>query len=105
MGTTLSAFISGISTITSRDRIEKVKLTLRAPTFDTKITVFKDAEESWASAKETFTEKLKEARAEARARRQLVDSVPAFKILIEPFYEEGVVFGGVEEEEEEDFDF
>ena len=103
MGTPLPTFIEGISRLTQRSHIEKIKLTLRAPTFDTKITVFKDAEDSWASAKETFIEKLKEAKAEARARRQLEQV--SFKILVEPFYEEGFLPSGSMDEDEEEFDF
>ncbi|TVY43388.1 hypothetical protein LSUB1_G003338 [Lachnellula subtilissima] len=103
MGTPLPAFIEGISKFTQRCHIEKIKLTLRAPTFDTKITVFKDAEDSWASAKETFIEKLKEAKLEARARRQMENVT--FKILVEPFYEEGTFPSGSIDEFEEEFDF
>ncbi|PMD36850.1 hypothetical protein L207DRAFT_569010 [Hyaloscypha variabilis F] len=103
MGTPLPAFIEGISKVTQRRHIEKIKLTLRAPTFDTKITVYQDAEDSWASAKETFIEKLKEAKAEARARRQTENVT--FKILVEPFYEEGVLPSGGIDEDEEEFDF
>lgn len=103
LGTPLPAFIEGISKITQRNNIEKVKLTLRAPTFDTKITVFKDAEDSWASAKETFVEKVKEAKAEARAKRQVEQ--PSFKILIEPFYEEAMPPSGTTDEDEEELDF
>ena len=44
-GHSLSAFISGISQVTQRDQIEKIKLTLRTATSDTKITVFKDEED------------------------------------------------------------
>jgi len=103
MGTPLPTFIEGISKVTQRGHIEKIKLTLRAPTFDTKITVFKDAEDSWASAKETFIEKLKEAKVEARAKRNL--EPVAFKILVEPFYEEGSLQSGSIDEDEEEFEF
>ena len=103
MGTPLPAFIEGISKVTQRHHIEKIKLTLRAPTFDTKITVYQDAEDSWASAKETFIEKLREAKAEARARRQTENVT--FKILVEPFYEEGMLPSGGIDEDVEEFDF
>ncbi len=103
MGTPLPVFLEGISKVTQRRHIEKIKLTLRAPTFDTKITVYQDAEDSWASAKETFIEKLREAKAEARARRQTENVT--FKILVEPFYEEGVLPSGGIDEDEEEFDF
>lgn len=103
MGTPLPAFIEGISKVTQRRHIEKIKLTLRAPTFDTKITVYHDADDSWASAKETFIEKLREAKAEARGRRQTENLT--FKILVEPFYEEGMLPSGGIDEDEEEYDF
>lgn len=103
MGTPLPAFIEGLSKFTQRSHIEKVKLTLRAPTFDTKITVFNDAEDSWASAKETFIEKLKEARVEARAKRQIEHGT--FKILVEPFYEESALPSGSLDDYEDEFEF
>ena len=103
MGTPLPAFIEGISKVTQRRHIEKIKLTLRAPTFDTKVTVYQDAEDSWAAAKETFIEKLREAKAEARARRQTENLT--FKILVEPFYEEDMLLGGAIDEDEEEYDF
>jgi hypothetical protein len=102
-GTPLSAFIAGISQVTQRQHIEKVKLTLRTPMSDTKITVFKDAEDSWTSAKDTFVEKLKEARLEARARRQN-DSLSC-KILVEPFYEQNMLPSGSFDEDDEEFEF
>jgi hypothetical protein len=70
---------------------------------DTKITVFKDAEVSWTSAKDTFVEKLKEARLEARARRQN-DSLSC-KILVEPFYEQNMLPSGSFDEDDEEFEF
>jgi hypothetical protein len=69
-GHSLSTFLSGISQVTQRNQIEKIKLTLRTTTSDTKITVFKDEEDSWVSAREAIIEKIKEAKSEARARRQ-----------------------------------
>jgi len=102
-GTPLSTFIEGVSKVTQRGHIEKIKLTLRAPTFDTKITVFKDAEDSWESAKETFVEKLRESKAEARARRQ--SESLNFKILVEPCYEEGSFFSESVHEDEDEFEF
>ena len=102
-GTQLSDFLEGVSKVTQRDHIEKVKLTLRTPTFDTKITVFKDADDSWISAKERFLEKLKEARAEARAKRP---NEPAnFEILVEPFYEQNAELSSKFDEDEEEFEF
>jgi hypothetical protein len=102
-GTPLPAFIAGISQVTQRQNIEKVKLTLRTPMSDTKITVFKDAEDSWASAKETFVEKLKEARLEAKARRH--NESLSCKILVEPFYEQSMLPSGSLDEDDEEFEF
>ena len=102
-GTQLSDFLEGISEVTQRDHIEKVKLTLRTATFDTKITVFKDAEDLWISAKERFAEKLREARAEAKAKRP---NEPAnFEIFVEPFYEQNAELSRNVEEDEEDIEF
>jgi hypothetical protein len=102
-GTALPAFIEGISKVTQRDHIEKIKLTLRTSEAATKITVFKDAEDMWASAKETFAEKLKEAKAHAKARRQ---SEPMnFKILVEPLYDESMLPAGSIDDDDEEFEF
>ena len=100
-GTQLSDFLEGISKVTQRDRIEKVKLTLRTPTFDTKITVYKDAEDSWISAKEKFVEKIKEAIAEAKTKRR--NELGNFEILVEPFYEQNVEVSSKLEEDLEEF--
>jgi hypothetical protein len=102
-GTQLSDFLEEVSKVTQRNHIEKLKLTLRTPTFDTKITVFRDADDSWISAKETFVEKLKEARAEAKAKRP--NEPASYKILIEPFYEEGSEMNSKVDEDDEEFDF
>jgi hypothetical protein len=80
-----------------------VKLTLRTPTFDTKITVLKDAEDSWISAKARFVDKLKEARAEAKTNRP--NETANFEILVEPFYEEGVMMTSNADVDDEEFDF
>ena len=103
LGTQLSDFLEEVSKVTQRNHIEKLKLTLRTPTFDTKITVFKDADDSWISAKEIFVEKLKEARAEAKAKRP--NEPASYKILIEPFYEEGPEINSKVNEDDEEFDF
>ena len=101
-GHSLSTFISGISQVTQRNQIEKIKLTLRTTTSDTKITVFKDEEDSWVSAREAIIEKIKEAKSEARARRQ--NEMANIKILVEPFYEQSLLPSGVVDEDEEDFE-
>jgi hypothetical protein len=101
-GHSLSTFISGISQVTQRNQIEKIKLTLRTATSDTKITVFKDEEDSWVSAREAIIEKIKEAKSEARARRQ--NEMANIKILVEPFYEQSLLPSGVLDEDEEDFE-
>ena len=77
-------------------------MTLRTPTFDTKITVYKDAEDSWISAKEKFVEKLKEAIAEAKTKRR--NELANFEILVEPFYEQTVEMSSKLEEDLEEFD-
>ena len=102
-GTKLSDFLKDLSKVTQRNHIEKVKLTLRTPTSDTKITVLKDAEDSWISAKAKFVDKLKEARAEAKANRP--NETASFEILVEPFYEEGVMMTSNADEDDEEFDF
>lgn len=102
-GTKLSDFLKDLSKVTQRNHIEKVKLTLRTPTFDTKITVLKDAEDSWISAKARFVDKLKEARAEAKANRP--NETANFEILVEPFYEEGVMMTSNADVDDEEFDF
>jgi hypothetical protein len=101
-GHSLSTFISGISQVTQRNQIEKIKLTLRTATSDTKITVFKDEEDSWVSAREAIVEKIKEAKSEARARRQ--NEMANIKILVEPFYEQSLLPSGAVDEDEEDFE-
>ena len=88
--------------MTQRHQIEKIKLTLRTATSDTKITVFKDEEDSWVSAREAIIEKIKEAKSEARARRQ--NEMANIKILVEPFYEQSLLPSGVVDEDEEDFE-
>jgi hypothetical protein len=103
MGTPLSSFIEGVSQVTQRNYIEKIKLTLEAPSFNTKITIFQDAEDSWASAKTTFMRKLKDAKAEARVRGQ-IESL-TFRILVEPFYKEGFFPSSSIEVEEDEFEF
>ena len=77
-------------------------MTLRTPNFDTKITVYKDAEESWASAKETVVEKLKEA-AEAKAKRP--NKTASFKILVEPLYEQSALIASNVNEDDKEFEF
>jgi hypothetical protein len=102
-GTPLAAFIDGVSKVTGRSNIEKLKLTLQTPFRDTILTVHKDAEESWLTANETFLEKLKQARAEAKTRRPFE---PAnYKILVEPFYEQGALFSSGSDEDDEDIMF
>lgn len=102
-GAQLSDFLEEVSRATQRDHIEKLKLTLRTPTFDTKITVFKGDEDEWIAAKKTFVEKLKEAMAEAKLKRS---SEPAsFKIFVEPFYEESSLMASNVDEDDMEFAF
>lgn len=102
-GLLLADFLDGITKVTQRGCIEKIKLTLRTPFSNTILTVYGDAEDAWTTAKATFAEKLKESRAEARARR--VDDSGGYKILIEPFYEQVTMAGGGTEADDDVFDY
>ena len=102
-GSNLAGFLEDLSKATQRNHVEKVKLTLRTPTFDTKITVLRDAEDSWISAKAKFVEKLKEARADAKASRP--NETANFEILVEPFYEEAAMMASNVDEDDEEFEF
>lgn len=102
-GTALPIFLEGISQVTQRSHIEKIKLTLRTPISDTKITVFKDAEDSWAAAKDTFVDRLKEAKKNARLSRGA--EAPSYQILVEPFFEQGVEMNGSVDDDDVEFDF
>ena len=105
-GTPLSAFIEGISKFTQRPNIEKLKLTLTTPSSDTKITICEGAEGLWESTKKKFVQKLKEARAEAKAGPNKTASYDiSYDIMVEPFYEQGDFLTSNVDEEDEDFDF
>ena len=80
LGTSLSSFISGISQMTQRSDVKRIKLTLKTPSWNTIITVPIDAEDVWGLAKETFKEALQEAKREAEGKMR------DCKILIEPLY-------------------
>jgi hypothetical protein len=95
--------LEDVSNATQRDHIEKLKLTLQTPTFDTRITVFSGDEDNWALAKKTFVEKLKEATIKAKSRR--TNEPASFKIFIEPFYEESSLKPSNVDEDDEEFDF
>lgn len=99
-GTSLSDFIAGVAKETQRNRTERVELTLKTATSDTKIPVYKEDEESWLLAKRKFTERLKEAR--AKAKLMGLGEIAAPEIHVEPFYEQVV---DMVEDEEEEFDF
>lgn len=103
MGTSLATFIEGISQATQQSHIEKIKLTLRGPTSQTRITVSKDEEDVWAAANRTFLEKLREAKLLARAKGQ--SEQMQFKILIEPIYAEVVLPNNFVDSFEDEFDF
>lgn len=103
IGTPLDVFLGGISHITERDSIEKIKLTLQTPSFDTKLTVYEGAIDSWEFAKATLSENIKRARAEAKAKKQT--NVPSLKIMVEPFYKENIAVHGEIMDDEEEVDF
>ena len=101
-GTPLSVFIEELSQVTGRSHIDRLKLTLRTPTQDTKVTVVRGAEDSWESAKKRFVEKLKETTAEAK---RLQNESATFEILVEPFYEQNVALQKSIDEVEDEFEF
>jgi hypothetical protein len=88
VGSTLLAFIEGISKLKQLGHIEKIKLTLRTMVVsairDTIITVYQGDEDLWNFAKDAFKDKMKEAMTEAKAS----NSRARFRILVEPFYEQ-----------------
>jgi hypothetical protein len=100
-GNSLSVFINQLSKKTSRDDIEKLILTLKIPIGTVKITVLKDAEDSWQSARKKFVTKVKEAVVEARKRSEVVEP----EIFVEPCYEQKVTLdsGLVDDEVEVEF--
>jgi hypothetical protein len=102
-GLLLADFLDGITKVTQRGHIEKIKLTLRTPFSNTILTVYVDGEDAWTTAKATFAEKLKDSRAEARASR--VDDSGGYKILIEPFYEQVIMTAGGAEADDDVFDY
>jgi hypothetical protein len=102
-GLLLANFLDRITKVAQRGHIEKIKLRLRTPFSNTILTVYGDVEDAWATAKATFAEKLKESRAEARAKR--VDDSGGYKILIEPFYEQVIMTGGGAETDDDVFDY
>ena len=83
-GTILSTFISGLSEMAQVVDIELIKLTLRTPRVDTKITVLKGDDDAWEFAKAVFLEKLKEnKRIRGRTRRYWYSpstKLPGFRI-------------------------
>jgi len=101
-GTPLSTFIQELSEVTGKSNIEKMKLTLRTPLKDTKVTVLKDADDQWESAKQDFAINLKEAVVEARNNSQMGT---AFKILIEPIYNQNTTSFGASSGDEYDIEF
>lgn len=95
-GHSLSTFLDSLSSLTSRpvESIERIKLTLRTPVSDTKITVGREAEESWGAAMKGFRERLRVMRGVVEG--CLIFIEPVWEVEVE---EEGVVGG------EEDVDF
>jgi hypothetical protein len=89
LGTTLLAFVEGISNVKQLNHgdIEKIELTLRTTVMsvcDTKITIFQGNEDLWKFAKDVFKDRMKEAMKEAKAKKVKA----CFRILVKPYYEE-----------------
>lgn len=101
-GTSLSFFIDELSKKTGRGNIEKLLLTLKIPTGAVKVTVLKDAEDSWQSARKKFVEKLKGAAVDARKRS---NEVAEFEIFVEPCYEQKVTLDSGLDDDEAEFEF
>ncbi|KAH8597455.1 hypothetical protein B0O99DRAFT_617516 [Bisporella sp. PMI_857] len=101
-GTALPVFIQELSQVTGRSHIEKMKLTLQTPLKDIKVTVLKDAEDQWQSAKEEFVKKIKEAIVEAKKRS---NEAVSFKVLIEPIFDENAALSSTLVEDEIEIDF
>jgi hypothetical protein len=105
-GTSLSEFIAGVAKATQRDCIEKLDLTLKTSTSDTKVPVARDDEGSWLIAKKLFTERLKAARTKSKSKGLNDDVNP--EIYVEPFYTQAASVEDVEEEaadEDEEISF
>jgi hypothetical protein len=101
-GSSLEYFTASIASITqSQNILEKIKLTLQTPKFDTKLTVYQDAEDAWVAAKEVLAENIRQARAEAKRQGKVAN----LKILIEPFYKESFSTNGIVDDEDEEVDF
>ena len=64
--------------MTQRSDVEKIKLTLSTPIWNTVIIISKGAEDIWELAKKTFTAELEEGRAKWKGKMR------DCKILIEP---------------------
>jgi hypothetical protein len=105
-GASLSEFIAGVAKATQRDCIEKLDLTLKTSTSDTKVPVARDDEGSWLIAKKLFTERLKAARTKSKSKGLNDDVNP--EIYVEPFYTQAASVEDVEEEvadEDEEISF
>jgi len=107
-GTPLPVFIEELTKVTGGSHIERLKLTLRTPTQDTKVTVIRGAEDSWESAKKRFVEKLKETKAEAKRLENETgqkNETASIEIFIEPFYEQNTAVQNSVDEDEDEFEF
>ncbi|KAK0106406.1 hypothetical protein ONS96_004037 [Cadophora gregata f. sp. sojae] len=97
-GLTLPSFLASLSLLTSRsaDLIDKVIFTLRTPISNTKISVGREAEDSWSRVMVTFKKKLMEVKGKSLSE--------VCSILIDPVWEE-VLEGEDGEMAEEDVYF
>jgi hypothetical protein len=98
-GKSLSTVIEEISSITNRDRIEKLKIRLKTLFAQQTTTVHKDAEDHWEIAKSNFEEKIREAFTRDR------DQQVHFQIWIEPLYEQNAPMGGIKSAEQGEIDW
>jgi len=98
-GKSLSTVIEEISSITQRDRIEKLKIKLKTPFAQQTTTVHKDAEDHWEIAKSNFEEKIREAFMRDR------DQQVHFQIWIEPLYEQNAPMGRINDAEQGEIDW
>jgi hypothetical protein len=98
-GKSLLTVIEEISSITQRDKIQKLKIKLKTAFAQQTTTVHKDAEDHWKIAKSNFEERIREAF--TRDPEQPFH----FQIWIEPIYEQSAPMGRINDTEQGEFDW